>query len=408
MSSTDLLSTEVLENPYPTYHWLRANHPVHWDATLNGWLITRHDDVYAALRDPARFSSDRLEQMVSGRVSAEEKAQAEPLIRIAEQWMWMNDPPFHTTLRGLVNKGFTPRAISGMENDIAQIVDMLLEPHLPAGRMDVIADLAYPLPAYVLADLYGIPREDASLLKSWSDAMKVFIGGSPDLGSTAGNAAEGVREMMRYFNEAVDERRARPKDDLISRLVNAEHQGRLLTGEQVVANLVLVLAASYVTTMDMMGNGLLALLRSPDQWQRLCDDPELVPTAIDEILRYDGPVQLTHRRATQDIELRGQLIRENDILYLIRGAANRDPEQFPDPDRLDVGRKDTGHVAFGAGVHYCIGAALARMEGELALRAVLRRCPGLRLDPDRTHSWRADSLQFRGLRSLPVLFDGAA
>lgn len=407
MKLPDLLDSDVLKDPYPAYSLLRSTYPVHWDESLNGWLVTRHDDVYNALRDPSRFSSDRLEQMVSGRVSEAARKEAEPLVRTAAQWMWMNDPPFHTTLRGLVNKGFTPRAISGLEKDVAQIVDMLLEPHLASGRMDVVADLAYPLPAYVLADLYGIPREDADLLKGWSDAMKLFIGGSPDLSSTAGGAVAGLKEMMRYFTEVVEARRHQPQDDLVTRLVNAEHQGELLSQEQIVANLVLVLAASYVTTMDMMGNGLLALLRNRDQWERLIADPGLVPRAIDEILRFDGPVQLTHRRATQDIELRGSRIRQGDIVYLIRGAANRDPEKFSDPDRLDVGREDTGHVAFGAGVHYCVGAALARMEGELALRALLTRCPGLRLDEEREPVWRGDSVQFRGLRSLPVRFDGA-
>ncbi|MBA0052708.1 cytochrome P450 [Streptomyces sp. AJS327] len=398
----DLLSHHVLRDPYPTYRRLRDHDPVHWDTKLNGWIISRYEDVYGALRDPGRFSSVRLAQMIDGRVPEEAKPIAEPFITVASQWSWMNDPPHHTKLRRLMNRAFTPRSVSGMEEHIAETVETLLAPHLESDRLDLVPTLGYPLPAYVLADYYGIPRADADRLKGWSDAMKVFVGGSPDLGATAAPAAAAIDEMMRYFTEAVNERRKEPRDDLISRLVHAEDRGDLLSQDEVVAQVVLVLAAAFVTTMDMIGNGTLALLSNRDQWERLAADPALLDTAIDELLRYDGPVQLTHRRVTEDIELHGTRISEGDIVYLIRGAANRDPDQFPDPDRLDVGREGVEHVAFGAGIHYCLGAALARLEGRLLIGALLRYFPGMRLDEERPHEWRADSLQFRGLRSLPV------
>jgi hypothetical protein len=400
----DLLSPATLRDPYPTYHQLRETAPVHWDEALGGWIVTRHDDVYAALKDPARFSSDRIEKLVTSRVPPEAREALAPFLRLTSQWMWMIDPPEHTRIRKLMNKGFTPRAVNGLQPLAVEIVDSLLDQVAGRGGMDLIADFAYPLPAIMLADIYGIPRDDAHLLKRWSDQLKVFIGGSPVLSATAAEAFASLGEMMRYFDAAVEDRRKEPRDDLITRLVKAEEDGDFLNQEELCANLVLVLAASYVTTMDMIGNGVLALLLQRDQWDLLLGDRNLLRTGIDELLRFDGPVQATHRLATQDVELRGNQIKQGDLVYLIRGAANRDPHRFPDPDRVDVTRTDTAHVAFGAGVHYCIGAALARIEGEIAFNALLDRYPNLRLDPAAAPAWRADSLQFRGLSTLPVLF----
>jgi cytochrome P450 len=269
--------------------------------------------------------------------------------------------------------------------------------------VDLISEFAYPLPALMLADIYGIPREDADLLKRWSDNLKVFIGGSQIPSATAGEAFASLTEMMDYFSAEVRARRQDPREGLVTRLVKAEEDGDFLSTEELCANLALVLGASYVTTMDMIGNGVLALLRQRDQWDLLRRRRDLLPTAIDELVRFDGPVQMTHRLATCDIELHGEKIRQGDIVYLVRAAANRDPARFPDPDRVDVTRTDNPHVGFGAGVHYCIGAALARAEGEAALGALLDRFPDLDLDPAAPPVWRSDSLQFRGLRTLPLV-----
>lgn len=402
----DILSSDVLENPYPLYRMLREGDPVHWEPTLKGWIVTRHDDVYGALRDPGRFSSDRIDELVTSRVPREARPLVAPFTELAAQWLWMQDPPEHTRLRSLMNHGFTPRSVSGLRPKVQDIVDRLLDEASGSDRMDLITDFAYPLPAYILADIYGLPREDAGLLKYWSDQMKVFIGGSPDLAGTAGPAVKALDDMMRYFAAAVAERRTSPREDLITRLVQAQEEGKFLAEEELCSNLVLVLGASYVTTMDMIGNGVLALLRQREQWELLREQPDLMRHAVDEILRYDGPVQLTHRLATTDMQLRFREIAKGDIVYLIRGAANRDPDRFTDPDRLDITRTDTGHVAFGAGIHYCIGAALARIEGEAALRTLIERYPHLDLDPDHPPKWRGDSLQFRGLATLPVVLDG--
>jgi cytochrome P450 len=403
----NLLSGEVLENPYPTYAHLRATDPVRWDDSLQGWIVSRYDDVYGALRDPKHFSSDRVERLLASRVPEGTRSLIAPFVNLAAQWMWMLDPPQHTRLRRLMNKGFLPRAVQNLRPLIEETVNALLDKVVDQDRMDLIHDFAYPLPAIILADIYGIPRADADLLKRWSDALKVFIGGSPELSSTAADAIKSINEMMVYFRQAIAERRTAPRDDLISRLVQTEDGGEFLSETELCSNLLLVLAASYVTTMDMIGNGMLALLQQRPQWNLLRFQPDLVPIAIDELLRYDGPVQLTHRLATEDIELRGRRIRKGDIVYLLRASANRDAERFFEPDRVDVTRRDIGHVAFGAGVHYCLGAVLARQEGEVAFGELLRRFPTIQFDPQANVIRRADTLQFRGLRTLPVLLHAA-
>ena len=402
-----LLTAEVLADPYPTYAELQRTRPVYWADELHGWVVTGYDDVYGALRDHGRFSSDRIDRLLGSRVPPEALKIIAPFVALASRWMWMVDPPDHTRVRRTFNHGFTPRAVRRLRPLVEETVGDLLDAVADRGSMDLIADFAYPLPATVLADVYGIPRADAPLLKEWSDAMKVFIGGTPDLAAMAGPAADSMREMMAYFTAVIADRRGNPRDDLVSALVHAD-EAEPLDPDSLCANLVLVLAASYATTQDMIGNGMLGLLRQRAEWQRLQDEPALLPGAIDEVLRYDGPVQLTHRVATEDIDLHGTRIAQGDLVYLMRAAANRDPHRFPDPDRIDVGRQDTGHVAFGAGIHYCIGAALARVEGVATLQALLRRMPAIELDPAAPAAYRADSLQFRGLRTLPVVFPAAA
>ena len=402
-----LLTAEVLADPYPTYAELQRTRPVYWADELHGWVVTGYDDVYGALRDHGRFSSDRIDRLLGSRVPPEALKIIAPFVALASRWMWMVDPPDHTRVRRTFNHGFTPRAVRRLRPLVEETVGDLLDAVADRGSMDLIADFAYPLPATVLADVYGIPRADAPLLKEWSDAMKVFIGGTPDLAAMAGPAADSMREMMAYFTAVIADRRGNPRDDLVSALVHAD-EAEPLDPDSLCANLVLVLAASYATTQDMIGNGMLGLLRQRAEWHRLQDEPALLPGAIDEVLRYDGPVQLTHRVATEDIDLHGTRIAQGDLVYLMRAAANRDPHRFPDPDRIDVGRQDTGHVAFGAGIHYCIGAALARVEGVATLQALLRRMPAIELDPAAPAAYRADSLQFRGLRTLPVVFPAAA
>lgn len=400
----NLLSPDVLADPYPAYKIMRENHPVYWDDHLKGWVVTRYDDVHAALTDSARYSSDRrVEKQISSRVPEAAQAKVAPLVQLTSRWVSMSDPPDHTRLRRRLGKAFTHRTVAGLEPYVTDIVRRLLADMRETGSRDLMADFAYPLPSYIMADLFGFPRADAALLKRWWDSMKIFFGGSPDLVAAAGDALAGLAEMTRYFAAAVEAKRGRPGEDFISQMVSEDRDGALLSDEELYANLIFVLGASYSTTMDMIGNGTLALLRQRDQWELLVRRPDLAGRAVDELLRYDGPVQVTQRITTSEADLNGAHFARDDLVFLVRGAANRDPGQFDDPDRLDITRERLGHVAFGAGVHYCIGAALGRMVGAIAFGELARTFPELRPDPDKQARWRADTLQFRGLSTLPVV-----
>jgi cytochrome P450 len=285
------------------------------------------------------------------------------------------------------------------------VVDGLLDAALPRGRMDLIGDLARPLPAIVIAELFGIPLEDRETFHQWSMAGARFFGGAvgdPEEAARAANEASVQRE--RYFRGLLEERRRRPGDDLMSLLLKGQANGRL-TAEEVCAQCILLLGAGHITTMDQLGNTVLALLKGPEQMGRLRDDPGLVRSAIEEGLRYDGTAQLLQRIAREDVTLRGRTIRKGDLLYLSLGTANRDPEVFTEPDRFDVGRVDNRHLAFGAGPHVCLGMAFARRELKVSLGRLVRRMPRLRFDEERPVRRRSDSLVFRGLESLPVSFD---
>ena len=399
----DFQDQSTLADPYPDFCRLRVNNPVYWDESLNAWLLTRHDDVLEAQRDARRFSSRRVAQLVSARVPPEGRVVMEPFIRLVSRWMYMEDPPYHTRLRGLLGRAFTPRVIEELRASVQEIVDSLIRRNARDGRMDLVNDFFYPLPSMVLAHVYGIPMADAPLLKKWSDDIAVFLTGSLDRSRGPKEALHGVVEVSEYFGVAMESRRKQPRNDLISRVLAAAEGGDF-SDEEICAQITFVLVAGYTTTMDMLGNGMFALLSNTEQLDLLRRDPELLPAAVEEMLRYDPPGQLSHRLATEDISMHGQTIRKGDVVFLVRAAANRDPSQFPDPDRFDITRKSAGHLAFGAGIHFCMGAALARLEGQIAVRTLLDCFPAIRLDPDAKAVWRADNLQFRGLKSLWVRF----
>ena len=405
VNEIELLSPDVLADPYPAYRELRQNHPVYWDDRLKGWVVTRYEDVHAASMDPTRYSSGkRVEKMISSRVPKEAQPKVAPLVQLTSQWVSMSDPPAQTRLRQHLQRAFNPRTVAALEPQVTGIIRELLAEVRDSGRFDVMADFAAQLPSYILADLFGFPRNDAELLKRWWDSLKIFFGGSPDLTATLADAMAGVAEMEKYFAAAVAEKRRHPGDDFISHLAAVDQDGGILSDEELYANLIFVLGASYSTTIDMVGNGVHALLRHPDQWELLVKQPDLAGPAVDELLRYDGPVQVTMRVATSEIELRDKRFAYDDIVFLVRGSANRDPAQFADPDKLDITRETRGHVAFGAGAHYCIGAVLGRMVGRISFSELATTYPDLRLDPSTQPHYRADTLQFRGLGTLPVVF----
>jgi cytochrome P450 len=357
----------MLANPYPFYARLRATAPVYWVGQLAGWVLTRYADVTAVLRSPDA-SSDR-----AGKGPQQSRAEIQALNEVRAHSMLNADPPRHTRLRLLVNKAFTPKTVEELAPFIRAFVAKALDAALARGRMDVIADLAFPLPATVIAEMLGVPPEDFDRFKRWSDDVTAAVGNPPS-NLSAGvlrKSVEGVQALQAYFRDIIAQRRAEPRDDLISGLIKAQEEGDRLTDQELLANRVLLLNAGHETTTNLIGNGTYALLRYPDQLKRLRVNPALIFTGIEELLRYDSPVQFTSRILTADMELGGKVLRAGQMILLVLAAANRDPGQFPAPDRLDVGRANNKHVAFGLGPHFCLGAPLARLEGRLVIEALV-------------------------------------
>ena len=388
------LDPDFVADPYPTYHRLRAEDPVH-HSPLGFWVLTRYDDVVSALRD-TRLGKEGIEAFVAVRYGT-----PAPILGLS---MLVRDPPDHTRLRGLVNKAFTPRVVEGLRPHIQQIVDSLLEQVSGAGSMDLIEDFAYPLPVTVICTMLGVPVEDRERFKHWSldvarslDAILL-----PPGSDVSRHGAEARRGLADYFRALIAERRKAPRSDLLSALIAAEEAGDTLSEHELLATCILLLIAGHETTVNLIGNGTLALLRNPAELQRLRDDPALVPSAVEELLRYDGPVQRTTRIAGEDITMGGKVIAKGEIVLAFIGAADRDPAQFPDPDRLDITRADNRHIAFGWGIHFCLGAPLARVEGQIAINTLIQRLPRLALATDKPEY--RESLTLRGLRALPVSF----
>jgi len=386
-------------DPYPIYHRMRTEAPLLWDASAGLWLLTRYADVHAALRDP-RLGAERLPGPDQLRAYGMEELI--PLFGALSAMMVFTDPPRHTRLRGLVTRAFTPRRVEAMRAHIQAIVDRLLDAVQAQGRMDIIRDLAAPLPTTVIAEMLGAPPEDHARIKRWSDDFAVFLGGFHPTPLEHQQALSSVLALTKYFSELVAERRRAPRGDLLSALAGAEEQGDMLSETELLATAVLLLVAGHETTTHLIGNGTLALLRHPDQLQALRENPSLIAVAVEELLRYDSPVQGTARVAHEPLTLDGRSIAAGQSVFLFLGAANRDPAVFPDPDRLDVTRPENRHLTFGHGAHFCLGAPLARLEGQIALGTLLRRMPELRLTAD-TAAWR-DQFVLRGLQSLPVVF----
>jgi pimeloyl-[acyl-carrier protein] synthase len=388
---------EFHANPYPFYHALREKDPVH-QSPMGFWVLTRYDDVVTSLRDP-RYGRDGFAPLIEATYGPETAKGNLP------RSMLMRDPPDHTRLRALVNKAFTPRVIEGMRAHIQAIVDRLLDKVQGARSMDVIDDLAYPLPVTVICEMLGVPLDDQDAIKGWSSDIArsldaIGLMADPDI------VARGVaarRNLTEYFRRLLPERRQHPKADLLSLLIAVEEQGDKLNEGELLAMCLLLFIAGHETTVNLIGNGTLALLEHPDQMARFNDDPALIPSAIEELLRYDSPVQWTARITTASVELGGREIPSGSMIIAAIGAANRDPSHFSDPDRLDIARADNRHVSFGFGIHFCLGAPLARVEGQIALGTLLRRMPDLALQTGATLDWR-ESSALRGLKGLPVTF----
>jgi cytochrome P450 len=397
-----LLCPPGLADPYPWLHALRARDPVCWDDILGGWVLTRYDDVRTALADP-RLSADRISPAFQRLPRHEQERQA-PVYRNLSRWMVFTDPPDHTRLRRLVHRAFTPRRVEALVPRIERLVTELVEAVASEGAADLVADLAYPLPAVVIAEALGVPREDRDRFKGWSDDITGLVFGALDAADRHDRARQGIAELERYLGGLVEERRRERRDDLISALVEAEEDGEALTGVEVTATCTLLLFAGHETTTNLIANGVIALLGHPGELRRLRADPSLARSAVEEVLRYEGPSRAQLRVATEPLVMRGRRIEASQRVYLMLAAANRDPARFDQPDHLRIDRAANDHLAFGYGTHYCIGAALARAEGRLALTALARRLDDLALAvPVADLPWQQTVLS-RGVDALPVTF----
>ena len=386
------LSAEMAQDPYPTYSELRTRDPVHRSRLTKSWIFTRHADADVILRDYQRFSNDPRKGELTGRQRA-------ALPSRDDFTMLFLDPPDHKRLRSLVNKAFTPRAIRALEPRIRSILNDLLDDIDDPSNFDLMETLARPLPVIVIAEMLGVPPKDRAQFKVWSNLRARML--EPTISAEErANGEVAARELDGYFRPIIEARLADPRDDILSALAHAEEASDKLTEREMLNMLRLLLVAGNETTTNLIGNGALALLRHPDQLEKLREDPGLIPTAVEELLRFDSPVQADFRRALSDCEVNGFPLRQRQSVMILLGAANRDPEAFEDPDRLDVGRSSGSHLSFGRGIHHCLGAPLARLEGRVFLEMLLERFSSLRL-LDGNPAFH-NNIVLRGLKALPV------
>ncbi len=398
----DLGNPATNADPFPEFARLRAEDPVHWSSAMKAWIITRHADVKQVALN-RQISADRLTPFF--KTNAEyQRGSIDSLVRYLNHWMGFRDPPDHTRLRRLFNKAFTPTSVSnlrpGIEGIVAHLIDGMEAKARRGETVDYIADFAYPLPASVIMDLLGVPRADLERVKIWSDDIALFIGTAQVAGNKYLRAEAGAKAMADYFLGLIAARTAEPRDDMISNLLLARDDREALTTDEIIGTCILLLFAGHETTTNLIGNGFLYAMRNRDQWERLVSDTGLAESAVEEFLRYDGPSGALARVAGADIEMGGRTIRQGQRVFAFMNAANRDPEAFEDPERFDIGREPNAHLTFGHGIHFCLGAPLARLEAQIATTRLAERLPGIRLsggDPE----WH-DSLILRGVKRLPV------
>lgn len=385
------LAPEFRLNPYPYYDMLREAAPVFFFEQWGVTYLTRYKDCNALLRNN-RFGHGQWGDPSEGQ---------EALSLMQRRWMVFLNPPDHTRLRGLVHKAFTPRMVEQLRPKIQSITDGLLDKVQSAGQMDLIADLAYPLPVMVIAEMLGVPNEDYNTFHDLSTDLARTLDLTEDQ-TVYDRGSQAAATITEFIKDLVEQRRAKPQDDLLSAMVAVEEAGDRLTEDELFATFAFLFVAGHETTINLIGNGMLALFRHPDQFALLKQQPDLVKSAIEEFLRYDSPVQLTGRTALEDITIAGHHIEKGKEVSVMLGAANRDPAQFENPNTLDITRQPNQHLAFGSGIHYCLGAPLARMEGQIAFNTLINRMPNLTMETDSPEY--VDNYLLRGLKSLPVSF----
>lgn len=399
-----LTSRAFWHSPYPVYRRLLEEAPVYWSEAWGAWLLTRYDDVVETLRDNRRFTSlGRLTKTMQPALEEPLWESIQPLVAHYSRGLINVDPPDHTRMRALVHQAFTPRRIARLRDHVQDIVDRLLADLREGDRMDVVRDLAYPLPVTVIAELMGVPAADHDRLKAWSGDIVKFMATARPEAEVLTLSQDALLSLRDYFRGILAARRRDPRDDLISALVAAEEGGDTLTEEELLSTLVTILIGGHETTTSLIASGTLLLLTHPEERRKLEAEPRLAQSAVEEFLRFEGPFQRNRRIATEDVTIGGQEVGEGELVMQLLGAANRDPAHFPDPDRLDIARSPNRHLAFGYGVHFCLGASLARLEAPVALETLFRRLPGLELAAEPAAlEW--ENTVFRGLKALPVTY----
>jgi len=394
----ELLDPDVLADPYPLYRSLREHDPVLWDPPLHAWVVTSYSGVKEVLH---KFSADRTP--TPEQLNAMGMRALEPVSQVMVRQMLFMDAPAHTRMRGLCASAFTSRSVDSLRDHIQDVADRLIDRVLPKGRMDVIADFANPLPAIVTAELMGLPPGDHEQLKSWSADFAEMLGNFQHNPDRVNQVVRSVGEMTAYLRSAMREQAHCPRKGLVRLLMDASVDGARLNDDEVIANIIVTMVGGQETTTNLIGNGLLTLIKQPEDLAQLRDDPSIIEAAVEELIRYETPSQHTARLAPADMTLGGKQIRKRQAVMAVMAAGNRDPEQFPDPDRLNLTRSPNRHLAFGWAAHFCFGAPLARIEGQVAFETLLRRLHGLALASEPL-AWR-QNLGLRGLTALPVTFE---
>ena len=402
----NLLDPELVQDPYPHFAALREHAPVHYSEAHRSWLVSQYADVATGLAD-LRLSSDRVTPLLQ-RMPAADRARTGGVFSLMADWMVLSDPPAHQRLRRLATLAFHPRKIQGMEARIQEIVDATLDDFIASAETDIVAGFSFPLPAMVISELIGAPAADADRFKSWSDdlALVAFGAGGAARDERHARSERSITEMFSYFNGLIAERRDAPGDDMISALLTGDSDGTRLDDDEITSMCALMLFAGHETTTTTITSGTKLLLEHPESLTALRADPKLAGRVVEEVLRYEGAIKVLHRWTLEDIEIQGTVIPAGERVMLLLAAANRDPRRFVNPDSFDVTRQPNPHLAFGRGIHACIGAMLARIEMRVALAAVVQRLPNLRLAHPQGEVHWMPSLASRGLVALDVDYDG--
>lgn len=398
IQSYDPTDPQTQQNPFPLYIRLQNEDPVHWSDSLKSWILTRYDDVRQATVSPD-LSSDRLQPFYES-LKDERRDILSGVMRYLNLWLVFRAPPEHTRVRKLLNSVFTPALIASMEGSIAATVEYIFDKFDPEQPIDFMEDVAVLLPAYVILDMLSVPREHFPEIKEWSDALKLFIGSARSEKDKYARAREGADRMSDYFREVIQARRARPSDDVVSKMIAASVDGKGLTEDELVATCMLILFGGHETTTSLLGNAVKALLDHPEKLSQLYAEPQIIDSAVEEFLRFDGPVTAIPRVVSVEHELGGKTLRKGERVFAMVNAANRDPSRFDQPEELNLARTPNRHLTFGLGLHFCLGAPLARLEAKICLSMLVQRFPKMRYAPGPIE-WM-DALVMRGLTTLPI------